>query len=117
MYQYSIYMYICGVLHFIILFIYLFSFFCYCFRWSFATFGGSLFTVFKIFAGEWYISFSDCVRTSKTPLLCFIVIIPFYVVGYLVILNVFTAVLLSAFDASSLQHPEHKKIEVGKVCI
>lgn len=71
--------------------------------------------MFKIFAGEWYISFSDCVTTSRTPLLCFIVIIPFYVVGYLVILNVFTAVLLSAFDASSLQHPERKKEEVRKV--
>lgn len=69
-----------------------------------------MFTVFKIFAGDWYKPLSACMAVSKIPLLCIVIIVPIFVIGYMVILNVFVAVLLSAFDASALDLPELKKV-------
>lgn len=62
-----------------------------------------MFTIFKIFAGAWYEPINDCMETTTNPYVCPAVIIPFFVIGYLVIWNVFTAVLLDAFDATALQ--------------
>ncbi|KAG8178516.1 hypothetical protein JTE90_005408 [Oedothorax gibbosus] len=72
-------------------------------RWSFATFEGSTFTVFKIFAGEWIEDLWDCMLKSKNSPFCPVVFVGFYLIGNFVILNLFAALLLTSFDDISLQ--------------
>ncbi|XP_076324992.1 sodium channel protein para-like isoform X1 [Tachypleus tridentatus] len=72
-------------------------------RWNFRDFMHSFMIVFRVLCGEWIESMWDCLRVSSWP--C----IPFFlgtvVIGNLVVLNLFLALLLSSFGASNLSAP------------
>ncbi|KAL1421885.1 hypothetical protein MTO96_022598 [Rhipicephalus appendiculatus] len=69
-------------------------------RWNFVDFMHSFMIVFRVLCGEWIQSMWDCMWVSGWP--C----IPFFlatvVIGNLVVLNLFLALLLSSFGASNL---------------
>lgn len=69
-------------------------------RWNFKDFMHSFMIVFRVLCGEWIESMWDCMWVSGWP--C----IPFFmatvVIGNLVVLNLFLALLLSSFGASNL---------------
>ncbi|CAL1291646.1 unnamed protein product [Larinioides sclopetarius] len=69
-------------------------------RWHFMDFMHSFMIVFRVLCGEWIESMWDCMVVSGWP--C----VPFFlatvVIGNLVVLNLFLALLLSSFGASNL---------------
>nr|XP_042894950.1 sodium channel protein para isoform X2 [Parasteatoda tepidariorum] len=69
-------------------------------RWNFTDFMHSFMIVFRVLCGEWIESMWDCMVVSGWP--C----VPFFlatvVIGNLVVLNLFLALLLSSFGASNL---------------
>ncbi|CAG0880165.1 unnamed protein product [Cyprideis torosa] len=73
-------------------------------RWNFTDFMHSFMIVFRVLCGEWIESMWDCMVVGD--LSC----IPFFmatvVIGNLVVLNLFLALLLSSFGASSLSSPQ-----------
>ncbi|CAG9855273.1 unnamed protein product [Phyllotreta striolata] len=72
-------------------------------RWNFTDFMHSFMIVFRVLCGEWIESMWDCMRVGDVS--C----IPFFlatvVIGNLVVLNLFLALLLSNFGSSSLSAP------------
>ncbi|OXA50295.1 Sodium channel protein para [Folsomia candida] len=72
-------------------------------RWNFTDFGHSFMIIFRVLCGEWIESMWDCMLVTGPA--C----IPFFlatvVIGNLVVLNLFLALLLSSFGASSLSAP------------
>ncbi|XP_064104911.1 sodium channel protein para-like isoform X2 [Macrobrachium nipponense] len=72
-------------------------------RWNFTDFFHSIMIVFRVLCGEWIESMWDCLLVGDWP--C----IPFFlatvVIGNLVVLNLFLALLLSSFGASNLSAP------------
>ncbi|CAM1295090.1 para (predicted) [Pycnogonum litorale] len=68
-------------------------------RWNFTDFMHSFMVVFRVLCGEWIESMWDCLLVAGWP--C----IPFFlatvIIGYLVVLNLFLALLLSSFGASN----------------
>ncbi|XP_072152220.1 sodium channel protein para isoform X7 [Bemisia tabaci] len=72
-------------------------------RWNFTDFMHSFMIVFRVLCGEWIESMWDCMHVGDVS--C----IPFFlatvVIGYLVVLNLFLALLLSNFGSSSLSAP------------
>ncbi|XP_011504558.1 PREDICTED: sodium channel protein para [Ceratosolen solmsi marchali] len=72
-------------------------------RWNFTDFMHSFMIVFRVLCGEWIESMWDCMRVGDVS--C----IPFFlatvVIGNLVVLNLFLALLLSNFGSSNLSAP------------
>ncbi|KAK7073991.1 hypothetical protein SK128_023266, partial [Halocaridina rubra] len=72
-------------------------------RWNFTDFFHSIMIVFRVLCGEWIESMWDCLHVGDWS--C----IPFFlatvVIGNLVVLNLFLALLLSSFGASNLSAP------------
>ncbi|XP_055537087.1 sodium channel protein para isoform X47 [Wyeomyia smithii] len=72
-------------------------------RWNFTDFMHSFMIVFRVLCGEWIESMWDCMLVGDVS--C----IPFFlatvVIGNLVVLNLFLALLLSNFGSSSLSAP------------
>ncbi|XP_042876667.1 sodium channel protein para-like isoform X16 [Penaeus japonicus] len=72
-------------------------------RWNFIDFMHSFMIVFRVLCGEWIESMWDCMLVGDWS--C----IPFFlatvVIGNLVVLNLFLALLLSSFGASNLSAP------------
>ncbi|XP_055854988.1 sodium channel protein para isoform X47 [Episyrphus balteatus] len=72
-------------------------------RWNFTDFMHSFMIVFRVLCGEWIESMWDCMYVGDVS--C----IPFFlatvVIGNLVVLNLFLALLLSNFGSSSLSAP------------
>ncbi|XP_076069518.1 sodium voltage-gated channel paralytic isoform X2 [Oratosquilla oratoria] len=72
-------------------------------RWNFTDFMHSFMIVFRVLCGEWIESMWDCMLVGNWS--C----IPFFlatvVIGNLVVLNLFLALLLSSFGASNLSAP------------
>ena len=70
-------------------------------RWNFIDFLHSFMIVFRVLCGEWIESMWDCIHCSS------LVCVPFFlltmIIGNLVVLNLFLALLLSSFGAESLQ--------------
>ena len=70
-------------------------------RWNFTDFFHSFMIVFRVLCGEWIESMWDCM------LVCGPICVPFFlltmVIGNLVVLSLFLALLLSSFGAESLQ--------------
>ena len=70
-------------------------------RWNFTNFLHSFMIVFRVLCGEWIESMWDCIHCSS------LVCVPFFlltmIIGNLVVLNLFLALLLSSFGAESLQ--------------
>ncbi|ODM91688.1 Sodium channel protein para [Orchesella cincta] len=69
-------------------------------RWNFTDFGHSFMIIFRVLCGEWIESMWDCMLVTGGA--C----VPFFlatvVIGNLVVLNLFLALLLSSFGASNL---------------
>jgi hypothetical protein len=82
-------------------------------RWNFKGFMHSFMIVFRVLCGEWINSMWDCMRVSGAA--C----VPFFlatvVIGNLVVLNLFLALLLSSFGASSLSSPSTESADTKKL--
>lgn len=74
-------------------------------RWNFTDFMHSFMIVFRVLCGEWIESMWDCLLVGNGDISC----IPFFlatvVIGNLVVLNLFLALLLSNFGSSNLSAP------------
>ncbi|NWZ62700.1 SCN5A protein, partial [Acrocephalus arundinaceus] len=74
-------------------------------RWHMMDFFHSFLVIFRILCGEWIETMWDCMVVAD-PSLCLIVFLLVMVLGNLVVLNLFIALLLSSFSADSLQTTE-----------
>ncbi|KAF7236565.1 Sodium channel protein type 4 subunit alpha [Varanus komodoensis] len=70
-------------------------------RWHMHDFFHAFLIVFRILCGEWIETMWDCMEVAGQPL-CLIVFMMVMVIGNLVVLNLFLALLLSSFSADSL---------------
>ena len=82
-------------------------------RWNFTNFFHSFMIVFRVLCGEWIESMYDCMLVAGTP--C----VPFFlatvVIGNLVVLNLFLALVLSSFGASNLSAPSTDSADTKKL--
>ncbi|CAL8126446.1 unnamed protein product [Orchesella dallaii] len=73
-------------------------------RWNFTDFWHSFMIIFRVLCGEWIESMWDCMLVGDAS--C----VPFFlatvIIGNLVVLNLFLALLLSSFGASNLSSPQ-----------
>ncbi|KAF4788305.1 hypothetical protein TURU_161913 [Turdus rufiventris] len=74
-------------------------------RWHMKDFFHSFLVIFRILCGEWIETMWDCMVVAQ-PSLCLVVFLLVMVIGNLVVLNLFIALLLSSFSADSLQTTE-----------
>ncbi|NXO42044.1 SCN5A protein, partial [Locustella ochotensis] len=74
-------------------------------RWHMMDFFHSFLVIFRILCGEWIETMWDCMVVAE-PSLCLVVFLLVMVIGNLVVLNLFIALLLSSFSADSLQTTE-----------
>ncbi|XP_063777905.1 sodium channel protein type 5 subunit alpha-like [Pseudophryne corroboree] len=74
-------------------------------RWHMNDFFHSFLIVFRILCGEWIETMWDCMEVSGKPL-CLLVFLLVMVIGNLVVLNLFLALLLSSFSADNLCAPD-----------
>ncbi|KAI1296926.1 Sodium channel protein para [Halotydeus destructor] len=82
-------------------------------RWNFLDFMHSFMIVFRVLCGEWIESMWDCMVVAGP------VCVPFFlatvVIGNLVVLNLFLALLLSSFGASNLSAPSSDSADTKKL--
>ncbi|KAK3595510.1 hypothetical protein CHS0354_021609 [Potamilus streckersoni] len=69
-------------------------------RWNFTDFMHSFMIVFRVLCGEWIESMWGCMRVSNWPCVPFFLLT--MVIGNLVVLNLFLALLLSSFGSENL---------------
>ncbi|XP_064410682.1 sodium channel protein type 2 subunit alpha-like isoform X3 [Latimeria chalumnae] len=74
-------------------------------RWHMNDFFHSFLIVFRVLCGEWIETMWDCMQVSGQPL-CILVFMLVMVIGNLVVLNLFLALLLSSFSADNLSAPD-----------
>ncbi|XP_010183791.1 PREDICTED: sodium channel protein type 5 subunit alpha-like, partial [Mesitornis unicolor] len=74
-------------------------------RWHMMDFFRSFLVIFRILCGEWIETMWDCMVVAEPPL-CLLVFLLVMVIGNLVVLNLFIALLLNSFSADSLQTAE-----------
>ena len=74
-------------------------------RWHFHDFPHSLMVVFRIICGEWVECMFDCMQIGS-PAVCVTLFILVFIIGNLVILNLFLALLLNSFSGDALQQIE-----------
>ncbi|NWV10028.1 SCN5A protein, partial [Ptilonorhynchus violaceus] len=74
-------------------------------RWHMKDFFHSFLVIFRILCGEWIETMWSCMVVAE-PSLCLFVFLLVMVIGNLVVLNLFIALLLSSFSADSLQTTE-----------
>ncbi|NXC41526.1 SCN5A protein, partial [Penelope pileata] len=74
-------------------------------RWHMIDFFHSFLVVFRILCGEWIETMWDCMVVAEKPL-CLLVFLLVMVIGNLVVLNLFIALLLNSFSTDSLQTAE-----------
>ncbi|XP_056292923.1 sodium channel protein type 8 subunit alpha-like isoform X2 [Pseudoliparis swirei] len=70
-------------------------------RWHMHDFFHSFLIVFRVLCGEWIETMWDCMEVSGQPM-CLTVFLMVMVIGNLVVLNLFLALLLSSFSADNL---------------
>ncbi|XP_061128602.1 sodium channel protein type 2 subunit alpha-like [Syngnathus typhle] len=70
-------------------------------RWHMHDFFHSFLIVFRVLCGEWIETMWDCMEVAG-PTMCLIVFMMVMVIGNLVVLNLFLALLLSSFSAENL---------------
>ncbi|KAL6065358.1 hypothetical protein STEG23_005988, partial [Scotinomys teguina] len=68
-------------------------------RWHMGDFYHSFLVVFRILCGEWIENMWECMQAMKDSPLCVIVFVSIMVVGKLVVLNLFIALLLNSFSS------------------
>ncbi|TRZ05995.1 hypothetical protein HGM15179_021112, partial [Zosterops borbonicus] len=74
-------------------------------RWHMQDFFHSFLVIFRILCGEWIETMWDCMVVAE-PSLCLVVFLLVMVIGNLVVLKLFIALLLSSFSADILQTAE-----------
>ncbi|KAM8749234.1 sodium channel, voltage-gated, type I-like, alpha isoform 1-T1 [Acanthopagrus schlegelii] len=74
-------------------------------RWHMKDFFHSFLIVFRVLCGEWIETMWDCMEVAGMPM-CIIVYMMVMVIGNLVVLNLFLALLLSSFSADNLAATE-----------
>ncbi|XP_067871288.1 sodium channel, voltage gated, type V-like, alpha b [Heterodontus francisci] len=74
-------------------------------RWHMSDFFHSFLIVFRVLCGEWIETMWDCMEVAGQPL-CMLVFMLVMVIGNLVVLNLFLALLLSSFSADNLSSPD-----------
>uniref|UniRef100_A0A7M4E970 Sodium channel protein n=1 Tax=Crocodylus porosus TaxID=8502 RepID=A0A7M4E970_CROPO len=74
-------------------------------RWHMCDFFHSFLIVFRILCGEWIETMWDCMVVAGEPM-CLCVFLLVMVIGNLVVLNLFIALLLNSFSATNLQMTE-----------
>ncbi|GCB60535.1 hypothetical protein scyTo_0009190, partial [Scyliorhinus torazame] len=74
-------------------------------RWHMNDFFHSFLIVFRILCGEWIETMWDCMEVVGQPM-CLMVFMLVMVIGNLVVLNLFLALLLSSFSADNLSAPD-----------
>ncbi|NWI12602.1 SCN5A protein, partial [Crypturellus soui] len=74
-------------------------------RWHMMDFFHSFLVIFRILCGEWIETMWDCMVVAEKPL-CLLVFLLVMVIGNLVVLNLFIALLLNSFSTDSLQTTE-----------
>ncbi|NXA62180.1 SCN5A protein, partial [Mohoua ochrocephala] len=74
-------------------------------RWHMKDFFHSFLVIFRILCGEWIETMWDCMVVAE-PSLCLVVFLLVMVIGNLVVLNLFIALLLSSFSTDYLQTTE-----------
>uniref|UniRef100_A0A8C1RMG5 Sodium channel protein n=1 Tax=Cyprinus carpio TaxID=7962 RepID=A0A8C1RMG5_CYPCA len=74
-------------------------------RWHMKDFFHSFLIVFRVLCGEWIETMWDCMEVAGQPL-CILVFMLVMVIGNLVVLNLFLALLLSSFSADNLSSPD-----------
>nr|AWJ68263.1 putative voltage-dependent sodium channel 1 [Hirudo verbana] len=73
-------------------------------RWHFRDFFHSFMIVFRILCGEWIENMWNCIYC--TGKICIVFFLLTMIIGNLVVLNLFLALLLSSFGAESLKHSQ-----------
>ncbi|XP_015679120.1 sodium channel protein type 2 subunit alpha-like [Protobothrops mucrosquamatus] len=76
-------------------------------RWHMNDFFHSFLIVFRVLCGEWIETMWDCMEVAGQAL-CLTVFMMVMVIGNLVLLNLFLALLLSSFSSDSLAAPEQE---------
>ncbi len=84
-------------------------------RWSFVDFFHSFLIVFRVLCGEWIESMWECIDVAGWPCIPFFLLT--MIVGNLVVLNLFLALLLSSFTADNLGAVEDKDDEANQIPI
>ncbi|XP_021115486.1 sodium channel protein type 10 subunit alpha isoform X2 [Heterocephalus glaber] len=74
-------------------------------RWHMMDFFHSFLIIFRILCGEWIENMWACMEVSEKPI-CLILFLTVMVLGNLVVLNLFIALLLNSFSADNLTAPE-----------
>ncbi|XP_034045743.1 LOW QUALITY PROTEIN: sodium channel protein type 4 subunit alpha B [Thalassophryne amazonica] len=74
-------------------------------RWHMNDFFHAFLIIFRVLCGEWIETMWDCMEVSGQAL-CLIVYMMVLVIGNLVVLNLFLALLLSSFSGDTLAAPE-----------
>ncbi|XP_061820991.1 sodium channel protein type 5 subunit alpha-like [Nerophis lumbriciformis] len=74
-------------------------------RWHMKDFFHSFLIVFRVLCGEWIETMWDCMEVAGQPL-CILVFMLVMVIGNLVLLNLFLALLLSSFSSDNLSGPD-----------
>ncbi|XP_063308781.1 sodium channel protein type 5 subunit alpha-like isoform X1 [Pelobates fuscus] len=74
-------------------------------RWHMSDFFHSFLIVFRVLCGEWIETMWDCMEVAGQPL-CILVFMLVMVIGNLVVLNLFLALLLSSFSSDNLSAPD-----------
>ncbi|KAM6978427.1 LOW QUALITY PROTEIN: sodium channel, voltage-gated, type I-like, alpha [Tautogolabrus adspersus] len=85
-------------------------------RWHMNDFFHSFLIVFRVLCGEWIETMWDCMEVSGTAM-CLIVYMMVMVIGNLVVLNLFLALLLSSFSADNLASVEVDEINNLQIAI
>uniref|UniRef100_A0A671RJ28 Ion transport domain-containing protein n=1 Tax=Sinocyclocheilus anshuiensis TaxID=1608454 RepID=A0A671RJ28_9TELE len=74
-------------------------------RWHMNDFFHSFLIVFRVLCGEWIETMWDCMEVAGQTM-CLTVFMMVMVIGNLVVLNLFLALLLSSFSADNLEAPD-----------
>ncbi|KAM4626228.1 sodium channel protein type 2 subunit alpha-like [Discoglossus pictus] len=89
-------------------------------RWHMNDFFHSFLIVFKVLCGEWIETMWDCMEVAGQTM-CLVVFMLVMVIGNLVVLNLFLALLLSSFSSDNLSAPDddmemnNLQIAVGRI--
>ncbi|XP_036197694.1 sodium channel protein type 4 subunit alpha isoform X1 [Myotis myotis] len=89
-------------------------------RWHMHDFFHSFLIIFRILCGEWIETMWDCMEVAGQAM-CLTVFLMVMVIGNLVVLNLFLALLLSSFSADSLAAPDEDgemnnlQIAIGRI--
>ncbi|XP_060983795.1 sodium channel protein type 11 subunit alpha [Dama dama] len=83
-------------------------------RWHMGDFYHSFLVVFRILCGEWIENMWECMQAAN-PTLCIIVFLSIMVIGKLVVLNLFIALLLNSFSNEERNGHLEGKVKKTKV--